>query len=72
MVLYRWIIKGRKYSRLITCDMDGSNMFLLSDDDMISHCCWKNNEEILAYANKKNKGAGYFLKVVNLRNAGQN
>lgn len=61
MVLYRWIIKGRKYSRLITCDMDGSNMFLLSDDDMISHCCWKNNEEILAYANKKNKGAGYFL-----------
>ena len=61
MVLYRWFIGERKYSRLITCNVDGSDMYLLSDDDMVSHCCWKDDENILAYENKKNNGLGYYL-----------
>ena len=61
MVLYRWFIGERKYSRLITCNIDGSDMFLLSDDDMVSHCFWKNNSSILAFENKKNGGTGYYL-----------
>lgn len=62
MVLYRWISKTqRKYTRLITCDIDGKNMFILSDDDMVSHCCWKNNDVILAFGNKKETGPGYYL-----------
>ena len=36
-------------------------MFNLSDDDMTSHCCWKNDEEILAFANKRAGGCGYYL-----------
>ena len=36
-------------------------MYLLSDDDMVSHCYWKNDEEILAFANKHKTGAGYYL-----------
>lgn len=42
MVLHRWFQGHRKYTRLITCDIDGSEMFNLSDDDMVSHCYWKN------------------------------
>ena len=61
MVLYRWFCGTRKYSRLITCNTDGSDMYLLSDDDMVSHCCWKNNEEILAFENKKGSGVGFYL-----------
>ena len=61
MVLHRWFNSNRKYSRLITCNIDGGDMYLLSDDDMVSHCFWKNNEEIIAYENKKNLGTGYFL-----------
>lgn len=62
MVLYRWFVGQRKYTRLVTFDVDdGKNMFVLSDDDMVSHCCWKNNSSILAFENKKSGGPGYYL-----------
>ncbi len=61
MVLYRWFNSGRKYTRLITCNVDGSDMYLLSDDDMVSHCYWKDDEHILAFANKNGIGTGYYL-----------
>lgn len=61
MVLYRWFCKQRKYTRLVTCNVDGSDMYLLSDDDMVSHCYWKNDEEIIAFERKKEFGPGYFL-----------
>lgn len=61
MVLHRWFNGQRKYSRLITCNIDGSDMYLLSDDDMVSHCYWKNNEEIIAFEHKKETGNGYYL-----------
>lgn len=61
MVLYRWFNGHRKYTRLITCGVDGTNMYVLSDDDMVSHCFWQDNEHILAYENKSNDGPGYYL-----------
>ncbi len=61
MVLHRWFQNGVKYTRLVTCGMDGSDMYNLSDDDFVSHCCWKNNEEILSYLNKNESGKGYYL-----------
>ena len=61
MVLYRWFCGQRKYTRLITCNMDGSDMYLLSDDDMVSHCYWKNDDEIIAFERKKDGGNGYYL-----------
>lgn len=61
MVLYRWFVGQRKYTRLVTCNVDGTEMYNLSDDDMVSHCFWKNDEEILAFERKKEGGAGYYL-----------
>ncbi|WP_312562802.1 hypothetical protein [Anaerospora sp.] len=61
MVLHRWFQGLRKYTRLVTVNCDGSNMYNLSDDDMTSHCCWKNDEEILSYLRRKDKGNGYYL-----------
>lgn len=61
MVLYRWFNGQRKYTRLITCNTDGSDMYLLSDDDMVSHCFWKNDNEIIAFENKRDGGPGYYL-----------
>ena len=61
MVLYRWFCGQRKYTRLVTCNVDGSDMYVLSDDDMVSHCYWKNDSEILAFENKKTSGPGYYL-----------
>ncbi len=61
MVIHRWLNGNKKYSRLITCDIDGKNLFNLSDDNMVSHCYWKNDEEIIAFERKKGIGDGYFL-----------
>lgn len=61
MVLYRWFCGQRKYTRLITCNVDGTDMYVLSDDDMVSHCYWKNDEEVIAFERKKEFGPGYYL-----------
>lgn len=61
IVLYRWFCGQRKYTRLMTCNVDGTDMYVLSDDDMVSHCYWKNDEEIIAFENKHNGGTGYYL-----------
>lgn len=61
MVLYRWFCGQRKYTRLVTCNVDGTGMYVLSDDDMVSHCYWKNDEEIIAFERKKEWGPGYYL-----------
>lgn len=61
MVIHRWLNKGKKYSRLVTCNIDGSDLYNLSDDNMVSHCFWKNDDEIIAYERKKKSGDGYFL-----------
>lgn len=61
MVLYRWFNGTRKYTRLITCNIDGSDIYLLSDDDMVSHCYWKDDEHIIAFENKHDGGTGYYL-----------
>ena len=61
MVLHRWFQGTHKYTRLLTCNCDGTNLYNLSDDDMVSHCYWKNDKEIIAFENKKNGGPGYYL-----------
>lgn len=61
MVLYRWFNGQRKYTRLVTCNVDGTEMYNLSDDDMVSHCCWKDDEQIFAFENKQKGGNGYYL-----------
>lgn len=61
MVLHRWFDGQKKYSRLLTCNVDGTNLYNLSDDDMVSHCCWRDNEAILAFENKHSSGPGYYL-----------
>lgn len=61
MALYRWFNGQRKYTRLVTCNVDGTDMYVLSDDDMVSHCYWKDDETILAFENKHKTGPGYYL-----------
>lgn len=62
MFLHQWYSpNGRKFGRLITANIDGSNMYVLSDDGMVSHCNWKNDNEIIGWMFKKDFGNGYFL-----------
>ena len=61
MFLHRWFKHNKKFTRLITANIDGSDMYNLSDDDFVSHCCWKNDGEILAFLRKKGSGDHYYL-----------
>lgn len=59
MVMHRWYEGKEKHTRLLTCNVDGSDMFCLNRED-VSHCCWKDNNKILAYSQVKGK-YGYYL-----------
>lgn len=61
MVLHRWFQRGRKNTRLVTVNCDGSDMYNLSDDVFVSHCYWKNDNEILSFLRKKESGDHYYL-----------
>lgn len=61
MVLHRWFQKGRKHTRLVTVNLDKTEMYNLSDDVFVSHCYWKNDEEILSFLRKKETGDHYYL-----------
>lgn len=61
MVLHRWFQKGRKHTRLVTVNVDKTEMYNLSDDVFVSHCYWKNDQEILSFLRKKESGNHYYL-----------
>ena len=60
MFLHRWIKDEKTYTRLLTMNIDGSDLFILNDDDMTSHSYWKNDTVILSFAHKNGFGKGYF------------
>jgi len=63
--LHRWIQRGRKYDSLIVSNLDGTNIKVLSDDDMVSHSCWYGNEYIVSYLRDKKYGDKYYSVNIN-------
>ena len=62
--LHRWSSPtiGKKWlTRLFTANLDGSDIYLVADDDMVSHFDWRDSTHILAWARKKGVGDHYFL-----------
>ncbi|WP_339656138.1 hypothetical protein [uncultured Salegentibacter sp.] len=65
--LHRYLINGRRFDRLILSDIEGNKLKVLADDDMVSHCCWANDNEIIAYLRDFEIGDRYYK--VNIHNA---
>jgi Tol biopolymer transport system component len=61
MFLHRWILNGVKYDRLLTANIDGEDLHVLLDDDMVSHCNWKDDNTIIAWANTHKFGNHYYI-----------
>lgn len=61
MFLHRWIDNGVKYDRLLTCNIDGSDLYNLLDEDMVSHCNWKDDNTIIAFAHTYEFGNHYYI-----------
>ena len=52
--LHRWEIEdGGIYARLYTANIKGGEIYLLNDSGRVSHFCWRNNEEIMAWCGLK-------------------
>lgn len=66
MFLHRWFQNGVKHDRLLKVNTIDSSLSILLDDDMISHCYWINNNEIITFANTYKKGTGYY--ILNIKN----
>ena len=49
MFIHRWILNGVTRHRLMTCDTDGRNIYVLFDEGFVSHCSWKDDETIISY-----------------------
>lgn len=61
LFLHRWFPRGCKATRLLTADLEGKNLYCLANDRMVSHCIWRNEEQVLAWARKEGVGDRYFL-----------
>jgi len=61
MFLHRWINEGIKYDRLLTSNLDGTDLYNLLDFDMVSHCNWIDDRRIIAFANTYEYGQGYYI-----------
>lgn len=61
MVLHKWFVGNKKYCRLATCNMDGTDLYALNDGYGASHCDWKNDDEIIAFTQWGNELPGYYV-----------
>jgi len=52
--MHRWIKStGERYDSLFLSDIDGKNLKVISDNDMVSHCCWDGNNTVVGYYRDK-------------------
>lgn len=47
--IHRWYQNNERKDRLIYSSIDGTNIKVLSDEGMVSHCCWESSEFIVGY-----------------------
>jgi len=59
--LHRWENDNIRFSRLFTSDLDGKDIYCLADDQLVSHCCWKNSSQLLSWARVGLCGEHYYL-----------
>jgi len=66
--LHRWFTipkRGsrirRSSTRMFTANPDGSDLYLLADNEMVSHLTWKDDRHLLAWANHPSAGRRYYL-----------
>lgn len=59
---HRWMQhNNRQWTRMLSCDLKGKNIFIFPTSGMVSHVAWQDNENILAYARTERYGDKYYL-----------
>lgn len=67
--LHRWTFDdpNKRYSRLITCRIDGSELSIAKTTGMVSHYVWDKNHGILAYCQMNGIDGHYIFKDQTLK-----
>lgn len=66
MFLHRWFVNGVKRTRLLVYDLFTNKLTYIHGDEMVSHCCWLNNDTILGFC--KFSGVGNRYAIFDLKN----
>jgi Tol biopolymer transport system component len=62
MFMHRWFTTdNRRYDTLYVSNIDGSELKIVADDDMVSHCYWADDENIFAYLRDKDMGDKFYM-----------
>lgn len=59
--LHRWLGPSGKFSRLYVARDSGTDLRLLLDDRMVSHCNWLGETHVIAWARTQEAGDAYYL-----------
>lgn len=60
--IFRYIIDQKRISRLFTSDLNGENIHLLADDELVSHCTWKDDNHISLWCRLNGKNDYYTIE----------
>lgn len=58
--LHRYFVNGTKFDRLFLSNITATKVRILSDHEMISHCFWKDNSNIVSYMRRFDSGDKFF------------
>jgi len=62
MFFHIWQLADKQRNiRLFTCGINGNELRILNNSGYVSHYCWKDNNQLLAYATVSGSGTGYYL-----------
>ena len=62
MFMHRWFLNdGRRYDTLYVSNVDGTDITMVADDDMVSHCFWYDDKHIFAYLRDASIGDKYYM-----------
>ncbi len=60
--LHRWQYpEGHRKTRMLTANMDGSDIRIIDDNGLTSHFIWRDAENILAFSKHPSAGARFYL-----------
>lgn len=59
--ILRYIIDTKRFSRLFSSNIDGSDIHLLADEELVSHCTWKDDNSIVLWCRYNGKNNYYII-----------
>lgn len=56
-----WKKQGMRFTRFLTCNIDGSDLYAFNIEKQVSHYTWKSKDEIICVLNQAGKESSYIV-----------